>query len=58
MNEGKAITFDGYSDKWIKTTKRWDLLNMFWNQQFINSAPKLGEARLILLNKVWPNIPK
>ena len=56
MSKKKAITFDGFNDKWFAETERWDLLSSLWNKDILN-LPKLGEARLIALNKCWPNIP-
>lgn len=32
MSRNKAVTFDGFSDNWFKTTKRNDLLSDWWNQ--------------------------
>ena len=56
MSKKKAITYDGFNDKWFSETDRRDLLSILWNRSVL-SLPKLGEARLIALNKCWPNIP-
>ena len=45
-----------FNDKWFAETERWDLLSSLWNKDILN-LPKLGEARLIALNKCLPNIP-
>ena len=58
MSSGKGITSDGFSDYWFKDTERLDLLIDWWN---IGIMCKLNDqifkARLIPLNKVWPEIP-
>jgi hypothetical protein len=35
MSTGKAVTFDGFSDKWFHHTKQVDLLTDWWNPQCI-----------------------
>jgi len=57
MSTNKAITFDGFSDKWIKNLEQTQLINDVWNKKNLNKIVNLGEARLIPLNKVWPEIP-
>ncbi len=54
----KALTLDGWSDAWIKKTERWDLLANLWNQESMALLRKSFEAKLVPLNKVWPDIPK
>jgi hypothetical protein len=43
---------------WIKTTERWDLLANLWNQESMTLLQKSFVAKLVPLNKVWPDIPK
>jgi len=31
MSRKKAVSFDGFSDKWINETEKWYLLNDWWN---------------------------
>ena len=54
----KAQTFDGFSDKWIRNTERWDLLSDMWNNYTVSKLKDSLIARLIPLNKVWPDIPQ
>ena len=57
-SQNKGITFDGFSDTWFKQNKNTSLLKNWWNQSLISKLSKLiFEARLIPLNKVYPNIP-
>ncbi len=50
---------DGSSDTWIKNTLRLDLINDFWNlETFSLFGKSIFEARLVPLNKAFPNIPK
>ena len=58
MSKNKGITFDGYSDTWIKENKNLNIINDIWNHHNMNILTKTHKARIILLNKVWPNIPK
>ncbi len=55
---GKGLTADGFSDTWLKKTQCWELLADLWHPQAINNLARCFEARLIALNKVWPDIPK
>jgi hypothetical protein len=58
MSFNKAITFDGFTDCWFKKTKRTELLNDWWNVSVMNILRKnIFSARLIPLNKVYPDIP-
>ena len=54
----KAESFDFISGRWIKFTQRWDLLFNLWNFEAIQMLERSFEARLVPLNKVWPDIPK
>lgn len=58
MSSNKGISFDGISDTWIKTTKRWDLLADVWRYDLLINLKKFGSARLIPLNKVHPDLPQ
>ena len=58
MSYNKGLTDDGYSDTWIRTTPRWDLLRDLWNRKTIESIPEIFKARLVPLNKKWPDIPQ
>jgi hypothetical protein len=59
MSKNKAVTFDGFSDNWFKETKSVELLRNWWNPQTIKMLMPLSmEARLIPLNKVYPNLPE
>jgi hypothetical protein len=52
------VAFDGFSDLWFKTTKRYDLLLGWWNNDILFLLGDVSfRARLIPLNKVWPDIP-
>ena len=58
MSKYKAVTFDGWSDHWFHFTQNSALINNWWNLETIKLlGPKIFEARLIPLNKVWPDIP-
>ena len=58
ISSNKAISFDGFSDKWFKETQRWDLLANWWTTPNMNSLNDIiFESRLIALNKSWPDIP-
>ena len=50
-------TYDGLSENWFLKSNRFDILSNLWNKECIELMPNLGEARLIPLNKVYPNIP-
>jgi hypothetical protein len=56
-SRGKAVTFDAFSDTWLKTTRRLDLISNWWRPSAIEKLKGCFAARLIPLNKVWPNIP-
>ncbi|KAL4485087.1 hypothetical protein ABPG72_014607 [Tetrahymena utriculariae] len=54
----KGITYDGFTDEWIKRLKNQELLKDLWSQSSMNALGiKLFEARLVPLNKAYPNIP-
>lgn len=59
MTENKALSWDGFSDNFLRRTNQWHLLSDLWTphvMQWIDSI--IGSARLIPLNKVWPEIPR
>ncbi len=51
-SQREGLTFDGFSDVWVKNTRRFDLLVNLWNQTSINKLCHSFEARLVPLNKV------
>jgi len=55
MSKNKGITFDGFSDKWIKYTQM-TVIGDLWRRDTLESF-KFGQARLIPLNKAYPGIP-
>ena len=57
MSHDKGLTEDGYSDSWIRTTSRWELLSDLWNKNTMENVPEIFKARLVPLNKKWPDIP-
>lgn len=57
MSYNKSISYDGVSDKFLRTTKNIYLINDLWKQSTIETNPKCCQARLIPLNKVYPKIP-
>ena len=58
MSKDTGITFDGFSDKWIKETQNLSIINDLWNNHNMKILNETFKGRLILLNKVWPDIPK
>lgn len=54
---GKGHTFDGFSDVWVRRTERWELLANLWNATALRQLARIFEARLVPLNKAWPEIP-
>ncbi len=58
MSKNKSITFDGFSDLWLKETKKKNLIDNLWNTEFLSKVKDFLCCRLIPLNKEWPNIPK
>ena len=59
MSSDKGITSDGFSDSWFKDTEKRDLLMDWWNTDIMHKLnDQIFSARLIPLNKVWPEIPK
>ena len=59
MSSGKGITFDGFSDTWFKYTKKTNILRNWWNNDTLLLLDKyIFRARLIPLNKVYPEIPR
>lgn len=58
MKKNKALGFDGVTDNWLKTTKRYYLIYDLWNNQTLQSTKKTFRTDIVPLNKSWPNIPK
>lgn len=54
---GKGHTPDGFSDVWIRCTDRRELLADLWNPRALRQLGRCFEARLVPLNKAWPDIP-
>ncbi len=54
---GKALALDAISDTWMRQTQRKDLLCNLWNADALTQMSRSFEARLVPLNKVWPDIP-
>jgi hypothetical protein len=57
ISSGKGITFEYFSDTWFRETTHIDLIGNLWSRSTFELIPKIGCARLIPLNKVWPAIP-
>ncbi|KAL4477946.1 hypothetical protein ABPG72_013354 [Tetrahymena utriculariae] len=58
MSINKAVVYDGLSDRFLKETQSYHLINDWWNPQTISMLNKNSfKVRLIPLNKVHPNIP-
>ena len=57
MSRNKGLTGYGLSGTWIATTEHNQLLCNLWRPDIIKMLPLMGRARLIPLNKVWPQIP-
>ena len=58
MSKNKGLTNDGWSDNFIRKLKNnKKLLRDLWNPSAKNKLKDIFEARLIPLNKVWPDIP-
>ena len=57
FSHDKALTFDGWSDNFLKTCEERKLLTDFWKDEAIMKSNDIFEASLIPLNKVWPEIP-
>ena len=57
MSKNKGLTGDGFSDNWFAKTIHINIINDLWKHDTFKLLPDIGEARLISLNKVWPNIP-
>ena len=55
---GKGLAYDAISDTWIKKTTKLDLLRDLWNDHTLSALDHTFKARLIPLNKVWPDIPR
>ena len=57
MSKNKGLTNDGWSVNYIrKLKKNKKLLKNQWNPLAMEKLKELFEARLISLNKVWPDI--
>ena len=57
LKTNRALTFDGFSDHWLRNTKRRKMIGDLWNRRTILALSSIFEARLCPLNKVWPEIP-
>jgi hypothetical protein len=60
MSQNKGLTLDGWSDNFLKKidpTKRGSLLKDLWNPEVIDILIDVTIAKLVPLNKVWPEIP-
>ena len=60
MSRGKGLTYDGWSDNFLKKVDlatKGHLIKDLWNPSSMQLMPDITWARLIPLNKVWPNIP-
>lgn len=50
--------FDGFVDRWIRDTKRPDLLADLWNNNCLQGLKDTFRVEMVPLNKVWPSIPQ
>ena len=58
MSKIKGLTNDGWSDNFNrKLKKNKKLIRDLWNPSAMEKLKDIFEARLIPLNKVWPDIP-
>lgn len=57
MSMMKGLTEDGWSDVFLKRFKKTNLLKNLWNKDILNEIQDCFRARLVPLNKVWPDIP-
>jgi hypothetical protein len=57
LSRNKALTFDGFIEDWFLNSIRFDILSNLWNGDCLARMPNLGAARLIPLNKVYPDLP-
>ena len=58
MSKNKGLTEDGFSDKFIKETKNWQLLNNLHNYESLKLLKHIFKSRIVPLNKIYPDIPK
>ena len=58
MSKNKGLTEDGFSDKFIKDTKNWQLLNNLHNYESLKLLKPIFKSRIVPLNKIYPDIPK
>jgi hypothetical protein len=49
---------DAFSDTWFRTTNRVEIINDMWREVILKKLADSFAARLIPLNKVWPEIPR
>jgi hypothetical protein len=56
MSCNKGITKDGFSDRWFKTSINFNLINDLWNANIEKGLKNCYEARLVPLNKNYPDI--
>ena len=57
MSKNKASNGDMFIDTFLKEAD-WILLYDLWNYRTLQDNPEIFKARLVLLNKVYPKIPK
>ncbi|CAD8215511.1 unnamed protein product [Paramecium octaurelia] len=57
MSRNKAISFDGVSDNFIRNCKNVHIFCDIWKQSTIETNYACCRARLVPLNKVFPDIP-
>ncbi len=58
MSKNKGMNEDGISDTFMKETLDWELMSNLWNDNTLQECTEIFKARLILLNKCYPNIPE
>jgi hypothetical protein len=57
MSKNKGMTNDGISDTWLRKTEKWYLINNIWTRDSVAKLDQIFEARLVPLNKKYPDIP-
>jgi len=57
MSKNKGMTNDGISDTWLRKTEKWYLINNIWTRESVAKLDQIFEARLVPLNKKYPDIP-
>ena len=46
-----------YSDTFLKKMKKPEMLRDLWNRRTMNKIGNIWKARLVPLNKKWPDVP-